>query len=374
MQFLIGANVPDTRITGMGRQMHGVADALLARGHSVHLLFADQVPRILPRRLSRLEYPIQLAIRAWRLAAAEETDTVCILHEPVAWPTALIRTRYLRTFVMVHGSEIRAWDIERMAAPISGLRVPLRSRLVYPATQLTQDWLSLKLGHGVFCLSTEDAKYLRERLKLEPQKIHRIDNGLEPAFLGLPAPDRPRERKVIFLGSWLPRKGIGTLREALSLLSSGHVFFTLTLAGTGLDASTVLKDIPPEWRERTLVYPRVDPADLVNLYQRHEVFALPSVNEGIPLSLLEAMAAGLCPVVTAVGGVPDIIRDKQDGYLVPPLNAQVFASRLEMAVRSPGEAHRVAQRAHAKAQGLTWARVAAQIEAAVGPARNSERI
>ncbi len=365
MRFLIGANISDTRVTGMGRQMHGVAEALVAKGHSVQLLFADQVPRVLPGGLSRLEYPIQLARQVWKLTAGDTGDTICILHEPAAWPTALIHRRRVRTFVMVHGCELRSWEVERRAARVSGMKVALRSRVVYPATQLTQDWLSLKLGDGVFCLATEDARYLRERLKLKPRKIHRIDNGLDHTFLGLPAPGLPRERDAIFLGSWLPRKGIRVLAEALRILSGSQTWFTLTLAGTGLDASTVLKDVPLEWRDRTLVYPSVKPADLVSLYRRHRIFVLPSVNEGIPLSLLEAMAVGLCPVVTAVGGIPDVIADRQEGYLVPPLDARSLASRLERAIRSPDEAHRMAQRAYSKAQGLSWARVASQIEAAI---------
>lgn len=345
--------------------MHGVADALAGRGHFVELLFADQVPKALPERFARLEYPLQLARRVWKLGAGDGMETVCMLHEPVAWPTALIHRRRVRTFVMVHGCELRSWSLERRAAPASGFQVPPSSRVLYPATQLVQDWLSLKLGDGVFCLATADVEYLRDRVGIEPRRIHRIDNGLDPAFLGLPAPDLRRERDVLFLGSWLARKGIRILGEALRILSGSRTCFTLTLAGTGLDAETVLGEVPPEWRDRTLVHPRIEPADLVGVYRRHRIFVLPSVNEGIPLSLLEAMAAGLCPVATAVGGVPDVVVDGRDGYLVPPLDAAALASRLDRVIRSPEEVRRMAERAHAKAQGMSWARVAQQIEAAL---------
>jgi glycosyltransferase involved in cell wall biosynthesis len=59
-----------------------------------------------------------------------------------------------------------------------------------------------------------------------------------------------------------------------------------------------------------------------------DVFALPSLSEGLPLSLLEAMAAGVPPVVTTVGGMPEVVEDGDTGYTVPPSDVAALAGRI----------------------------------------------
>jgi glycosyltransferase involved in cell wall biosynthesis len=59
-----------------------------------------------------------------------------------------------------------------------------------------------------------------------------------------------------------------------------------------------------------------------------DVFVLPSLSEGLPLSLLEAMAAGRPVVVTAVGGVPEVVQDAVTGFVVPPASPGALASRI----------------------------------------------
>lgn len=60
-----------------------------------------------------------------------------------------------------------------------------------------------------------------------------------------------------------------------------------------------------------------------------DIFALASFAEGIPVALMEAMAMGIPCVSTSVAGIPELIRDKVDGLLVPPSSVESFASALE---------------------------------------------
>lgn len=68
--------------------------------------------------------------------------------------------------------------------------------------------------------------------------------------------------------------------------------------------------------------------DLPNLYQGFDVLAMTSLREGLPNVLLEAMLNGIPAVATAVGGVPEVIHDGQDGYLVKPGDLNGFVDRL----------------------------------------------
>lgn len=65
-------------------------------------------------------------------------------------------------------------------------------------------------------------------------------------------------------------------------------------------------------------------------------FVLPSLNEGLPMALLETMAMGLPSVVTAVGAMPEAVRDGVEGLVVPPSDAQALANALDTLARQPG--------------------------------------
>jgi glycosyltransferase involved in cell wall biosynthesis len=66
-----------------------------------------------------------------------------------------------------------------------------------------------------------------------------------------------------------------------------------------------------------------------------DLFALASHYEGLPVAIMEALAAGLPVVATAVGGVPEIVRDGVEGLLVPARNPERFADAIETLVRDP---------------------------------------
>jgi glycosyltransferase involved in cell wall biosynthesis len=366
MRFFIGANIPDSHTTGMGRQMHGLGDALVARGHAVEYLFSGDVPNELGRKMARLEYPVRLAAELRRRARGAGERPIALLHEPVGWASALLARGSVRTVAMVHNCEPKVWRRKLATRPQTGEQVPLSSRVLWPLTELSQSVASLKAAHQVLCLSTEDLRYIVDELKVPAARVHRIDNGLEPSFLNVPFDEAAATRDLLFLGHWLPHKGTKTLVAALERLSARGVTATLTLAGTGFTPETIKASLPAEWRDRTEVLPHVVPTDLVSVYRRHRVFVLPSAWEGIPLVVLEAMACGLASIVSAVGGVPDVLDDGKTGWLVPSLDADALADALARALTDRARTREVARAAHAAAQGFGWSRAAEQVERACG--------
>jgi glycosyltransferase involved in cell wall biosynthesis len=82
--------------------------------------------------------------------------------------------------------------------------------------------------------------------------------------------------------------------------------------------------------------------DLARIYADLDVVALSSVNEGTPVTLIEAMAAGVPVVATAVGGVPDLLRRGARGELVPARDPEALAGALERALLPSARARAVA--------------------------------
>jgi glycosyltransferase involved in cell wall biosynthesis len=127
-----------------------------------------------------------------------------------------------------------------------------------------------------------------------------------------------------------PRKNIGLLLEAYALIPEGvRCRLRLILAGqAGPPDSFRRRAEALGLQDRIAFIHRPSLDDLVVLYQRASVFALPSDEEGLGIALLEAMACGIPVVSTRSGGPDGIITEGEDGYLVPLDDAQALADRI----------------------------------------------
>ena len=85
--------------------------------------------------------------------------------------------------------------------------------------------------------------------------------------------------------------------------------------------------------------------NLQDVMQAADLLAMPSLWEGLPLTLLEAMACGLPIVGTSIPGLVDVVTDGQEGFLVPPEDPVAFASALDKMVRNPDERAEMGRRA-----------------------------
>ena len=94
-----------------------------------------------------------------------------------------------------------------------------------------------------------------------------------------------------------------------------------------------------------------------------DIFTLSSRHEGLPISLLEAMAVGLPPVVTRVGGITEVITDGVDGLLVPSGDPAALADAFVRLARSASERARLAAGASARVGDFDIARTARIVEA-----------
>jgi len=140
-------------------------------------------------------------------------------------------------------------------------------------------------------------------------------------------PDAPRDIDALFVGMFVPLKEIARLVQAWRGVVDVHPSAKLALVGDGVlrpELEALVDSL--NLRPNVLFTGWVD--DVPSYLGRARIFVNLSNQEGVPHAMLEAMACGLVPVVTAVGGVPSVIRDGENGLLLPnfPPPASVTAA------------------------------------------------
>jgi glycosyltransferase involved in cell wall biosynthesis len=124
--------------------------------------------------------------------------------------------------------------------------------------------------------------------------------------------------EVLFLGLIGQRKGVFDLLKAFQAARSREPRLHLTLAGNGQieDARRATEDL--QIADAVTIAGWADPSAKAHLLANSDVFVLPSYHEGLPVSILEALASRLAVISTDVGGIPEVITDGEHGRIVKP--------------------------------------------------------
>jgi glycosyltransferase involved in cell wall biosynthesis len=204
----------------------------------------------------------------------------------------------------------------------------------------------LELADTVIVPST----FVKDTLELYPGKKKVIVNPFGvPANVSAPRaqtdPDQPL--RVLFVGSLSQRKGIAYLFEAIEKAGKA---VTLTVIGRKVGQSQLLDKYCQTYRWLT----SVPHAEILAEMRRHDVFVFPSLFEGLALVTGEAISQGLPVITTPNSGGTDILRDGQDGFMVPIRDSDAIAARLLELHADRDLLLRMSDSARARAAELTW--------------------
>jgi glycosyltransferase involved in cell wall biosynthesis len=160
---------------------------------------------------------------------------------------------------------------------------------------------------------------------------------------------------VLFVGSIMQRKGIAYLLEAISKLDRPDLELVLcgNVVGTG-------EGLEPYSQYLTLLG-HVAHRDIPSVYQAADVFVMPSLVEGLSLTILEAMASGIPVIVTPNTGALDLVTDGEHGFVVPIRDPEAIAERLDHLYRDRDRCSNLGQAARRQALNYTWAKYGAKI-------------
>jgi glycosyltransferase involved in cell wall biosynthesis len=214
--------------------------------------------------------------------------------------------------------------------------------------------LAAMLSQRVVAVSDAVAERLASDLWLPRSRITTIVNGIpgEPLTRGTLREElrlAPDARLIVSVGTMFPVKGHRYLVEALARLVARHSTAHVAIAGrseTETEAVRALAAALGVADRMHLLGPR---DDVSNVLASADVFALPSLSEGLPLALLEAMFSALPIVASAVGEVPVVLDGGSAGILVPPGDVGALATALERLLADPADARALGQRAARRA-------------------------
>ena len=326
---------------------------LAARGHEVHFIsyavpvrMTEASERIHFHEVEVMDYPLfdhppyalALATQMYNVAAGEPLD---LLHVHYAIPhsvsaylaRAMLRPRRVPFVTTLHGTDITLVGIDRSYLPITRF--------------------SIEESNAVTAIS----EYLRQ-VTLKEFDIQRPIEMI-PNFVNCdvfqPAKDNSRreefapgnEKVLVHLSNFRPVKRVPDVIEIFALVRK-EIPAKLLMIGDGPDRATA------EWMVHqnglasavTFLGKQSQVQELLNCA---DLMLLPSDLESFGLAVLEAMACGVPAVCSRVGGVPEVVSDGVEGYLVTPRDIKTMAARALEILTDPGRQERMGKAARERA-------------------------
>ena len=176
--------------------------------------------------------------------------------------------------------------------------------------------------------------FVRDRVGVPPERIAILPNAV-PACAESQEAERAHPPLIVFAGLMHRSKGLDTLLEALGQPDVRSLSWRATLVGGGDLAGYRTRIAQLGLGDRIQAPGWTPPEQVRSLFARATIFALPSLIENLPLALLEAMSYGLCPVVTPVGAIPEVVCHGVSGLIVPAGDSRALADALRTLLGDP---------------------------------------
>ncbi len=199
-----------------------------------------------------------------------------------------------------------------------------------------------------FVCSSELKTRIGQQFKLDPDKIVMNMEGIEISRFGSIKAEAHPVGTILFVGRQVRHKGVPLLLEAASRLKQRGSKFKVVIVGDGQDWQE-FKELAKKLNAEDIVSfaGAVRNLEIVPYYQNASFFVLPSSLEGSPVVIMEAMASGLPVISTKVSGIPDMITDGYNGFLIDPGDVDALTEKIEYFLSNPDKVREMGQNAKA---------------------------
>ncbi len=328
---------------GLAISTRRLAFGLVTAGHTVHLYAPGQA--LLPGQVS---HTLEDGVNVHRLGPHRRPDDT-----RSDW-FQLVTAQHTETlFEVLHGYYlVGAGFVTVYAGRYLGLPTLVSARgndldrTIFDPAQTGPILWVLANADAVTAVSTDLA---RKAQALAPgREVQIIPNGVD-AGLFAPAPRDTAlaarlglgdEPLVGFVGEARLKKGLTILLPALARVAAelNHTPRLALIGGVRQDAADILRVFQAQSPQFPIsVIPYTAQAELPALYNLLDILVLPSLRDGLPNALLEGMACGRAVVASDVGGIPDVVRQGENGWLVPPGNSEALAAAISHLLTKPAE-------------------------------------
>ncbi len=326
MDILMGSGVPKRREGGVATIVYNLGREMERLGHNVSYIFLGFL------------YGLR---RKW--------------NRKVGYPP------YVMT---LHGLEERRVHVmSREAKKGRAWNYSLKNRLWHRFYHQPRFQWSIRTADGAHTYSRDVWTMLQLKYNMDPDRVAYIPNGVEPRFF-IPREYRASDMlRLLYAGTWLDQRGIFYIRDALRKLAAHLPRLTMTFAGCGVPPEEIQRFFGAEMAGRVFLRPVVAAEQMQELYAEHDIFLFPSLMEGLPSVLLEAMATGMPVITTETCGMPDVVEHEFNGLLIPPADSLAVEESVHRLARSVELRRKVGEAARETMKRYTWERAARQLEA-----------
>jgi len=210
---------------------------------------------------------------------------------------------------------------------------------------------------------TEDMK--QKMREICDRDISVVPNGIDLKRFEISSGEKKEgsAKTIIFVGRLHPVKGVQYLIEAMATVHQQMPNVKLVIVGDGVERAR-LEELTERLNLNDCIQfaGQVSQESIPRLMHQADVFVLSSLSEGLPVVILEAMAAGLPIVATKVGGIPDIVEEGVNGYLVNAKNPEEIADRLLILLQDDEMWEEISANNREKAEQYTWDKVTGTVE------------
>ena len=352
---------PPKWVAGTEIATYNIAKHLAKRGHEVHVI--TSLDEGLPKEsIEQSFYVHRIKIPQMRF-----------LGIVVFWLKALPLLKRLKPD-MVHGQSTTTGIVGFLAKKL--LKKPY---VVYErGSEVYLPWL-FKTPISKLVLRRADVVIaLTEDMKTEMQKIYSRDvavipNGIDlESYEDLPTKEASRQRLalnnndkiILFVGTLRPVKGLKYLIQAMNMVRQKDTKARLMLIGYGEERQSLeglVKEL--DLGDRVTFVGKVPNEKVPEYMAASDIFVLPSLSEGFPVVILEAMASGLPIVATKVGGLPEIVKDGENGFLVKPRGPEELADKVLALLENEELRRGMIRNNRNKVQQYSWENTVGQLEA-----------
>jgi N-acetyl-alpha-D-glucosaminyl L-malate synthase BshA len=246
-----------------------------------------------------------------------------IIHAHSTVPTGLVGVivaKIIRkpVFVTSHGMDINNFENNSIFKKLITFSLNNCNKAIAVSEDLAKKMIYLKINQKNITVlrNAVDTNRFKPLKSKELRKYYKIKDN---------------EILILFVGYLDTFKGIFELINAFYEINKKSTNFKLMMVGEGPKDDELKRIISQLHLEKYVIFTgKIFPTNIHKYYQAADIFVLPSYSEGLPLSILEAMACGLPIVTTNVGGIPEVVKNGENGFIIPSKNRQLLAQKLEI--------------------------------------------